>query len=115
MKAREGKILHFGIPEDLHKRAKMQALREDTTLHHLFINALKDYVDQREQADERRPSESSSLFTKEELLELIREEPKSEGIEEYTDEDIREFEETDRIDPGAKARNEATNKTRQQG
>lgn len=44
IKAREGKIIHFGLPEALHKKIKRQALEEDTTLQRLIIKAIEEYL-----------------------------------------------------------------------
>ena len=43
--AREIKVIQMrNFPADLHKRAKMQAVREDTTLKAIVIKALEEYL-----------------------------------------------------------------------
>ena len=35
------------FPDDLHKRAKMQAVREETTLKEIVIRALTEYLERK--------------------------------------------------------------------
>jgi predicted HicB family RNase H-like nuclease len=41
-------IIIRGVPEDLHKRAKLQAVKEDSSLKGIIIKALTEYLDREE-------------------------------------------------------------------
>jgi hypothetical protein len=57
MKTNEGKIIHFGLPEELHQRARIQTMKmrgtdgKNITLQALVIKALEEYLDRIEGQD----------------------------------------------------------------